>query len=364
MKLIVQIKLKPNNEQTEYLLSTIKEANRLCNKLSENAFNNRCFNKIKLHYANYHTVKNSFKLSSQMIVRCFGKVAYSYKINRKKQSIFKELGSITYDSRILSYNVPKQIASIWSINGRLKIPFVCYPPQYLPYIKGEGDLVYKKGKFYIFQTCEVPEDDIKDVEDFIGVDFGLVEIAATSEGQKYSSKKLNDYREKRQKIRDSIQSKGTRNCKKLLKRLSGKERITSRIINHTISKSIVTLAEKSNKGIALENLKGIRFTADKIGKKHRTRLGKWSFYQLKEMIKYKANRIGIPVVEINPAYTSQTCSNCFHIGKRNGKIFKCENCKEIFDADVNAAKNISLLGRLVSTPERCGTFSCSICADV
>jgi hypothetical protein len=52
------------------------------------------------------------------------------------------------------------------------MPFVCHNPKYLPYIKGESDLVYKKGKFYLFQTVDIPDEDVDDVEEFIGVDFG------------------------------------------------------------------------------------------------------------------------------------------------------------------------------------------------
>jgi putative transposase len=361
MKLILQIKLKPDTDQKKSLLNTIKEANTACNELSEFAFKNKIFNQFKLHRAKYHSIKSSFNLSAQMVVRNIHKVSSAYKLDKKKQRIFKELGAITYDERILSYNIEKRICSIWSVDGRLKIPFVPYPEKYLPYIKGEADLIYRKGRFYLFQTCEVPEEDIKDVEEFLGVDFGLVEIATLSNGKKFNSKSLNDYREKRQKIRSSIDSKGTRNCNKLLKRLSGKERTTSKIINHTISKSIVKIAKNSNKGIALENLKGIRFTANNRGKKHRTRLGKWSFYQLRQMIEYKAKREGIPVIAVNPAYTSQMCNNCFRIGKRNGKTFKCDNCKTISDADENAAKNIALLGRLVNSPlGRYDMLSCSL----
>lgn len=360
MKLMLQIKLKPDDEQKKSLLNTIKEANLVCNELSEYAFKNKIFNQFKLHRAKYHSIKSSFNLSAQMIVRCIGKTSDSYKLDKKKQRAFKELGAITYDSRILSYNIEKRVCSIWSVDGRLKILFVPYPEKYLPCIKGEADLIYRKGKFYLFQTCEVPDEDIQDVEEFLGVDFGLVEIATLNNGKKFSSKSLNDYREKRQKIRSSIDSKGTRNCNKLLKRLSGKERTCSKIINHTISKSIVKSAKEEGKGIALENLKGIRFSANNKGKKFRSKIGKWNFSQLRKMIEYKAKREGIPVIAINPAYTSQMCNSCFYIGKRNGKIFKCENCKTISDADINAAKNIALLGSLVNGSERYNMLSCSL----
>lgn len=249
MKLILQIKLKADTEQKKSLLNTIKEANAACNTLSEYAFENRTFNQFKLHKAKYHSIKSSFNLSAQMVVRCISKCADSYKLDKKKQRIFKGLGAITYDERILSYNIEKRIVSIWSVDGRLKIPFIPYPEKYLPYIKGEADLIYRKGKFFLFQTCEVPEEDIKDVEEFLGVDFGINNIIVTSDGIKHSAEWLNTYREHRQKVRSSIQAKADaskrsskRNCRRLTKRLSGKERTTAnlsnKISNYFLSKKI------------------------------------------------------------------------------------------------------------------------------
>ena len=101
---------------------------------------------------------------------------------------------------------PDNTVSLWCIGGRQKIKFVCHNPAYLPYIKGEADLVYKKGKFYLFQTVDIPEEDVEDVETFVGVDFGLVSIATLSNGKEFNSKKLQDYREKRQKVRSSVQA--------------------------------------------------------------------------------------------------------------------------------------------------------------
>jgi putative transposase len=145
------------------------------------------------------------------------------------------LGSISYDSRILSYN-PNDTVSIWSIGGRLEIPFVCYNRNYLPYIKGEADLVFKKGKFFLCQTVDTQEENLEAVEAFIGVDMGIVEIATLSNGESFNSKEFTEYRKKRQKVRSSLQSKGTKNAKRVLKRLSGKERKHGTIVNHTISK--------------------------------------------------------------------------------------------------------------------------------
>ena len=358
MKLTLKIKLLPTDEQVNLLLETMKEANVVCNAISDVAWQEKIFNNFKLHHKVYHSYKATFQLSSQMLIRQIAKVADAYKLDKKTKRTFKPLGSIAYDSRIMTYK-PNNVVSLWCIGGRQKIDFVCHNPAYLPYIKGEADLVYKKGKFYLFQTVDIPEEDVADVETFLGVDFGLVSIATLSNGKEFSSKKLQDYREKRQKVRSSVQSKRTRGSKKLLKRLSGRERTTASIINHTIAKQIVQIAKEENKGIALEDLKGIRFSSLKKGKKFRTRVGKWSFNQLRQYISYKAVLSGVQVVLVNPRYTSKTCSNCHYIGNRKGKVFECNNCGNNMDADVNASINIATLGVSVIMPEKTNMF-CSI----
>jgi IS605 OrfB family transposase len=293
-----------------------------------------------------------------MVVRCLSKVCDSYKLDKKTKRTFKSLGSIAYDSRILTYK--NDSVSIWCIGGREKMPFVCHNQKFLPYIKGEADLIYIKGKFYLFQTCEVPEEDLHDSDEFIGVDFGCTDIIATSEGQTVSSKTINNYRIKREKIRSSIQRKGTKSSKKLLKRLSGKEKTTAKIINHTISKELVLQAKKLGKGIAIENLTHIRSrTEKKVRKKHRGLRSKWSYNQLREFITYKAKLNGVKLVVVNPAYTSKTCHSCMCIGKRNSKNFFCKTCGH-YDADINAAKVISLVGLTVNQPEKASICSCKL----
>lgn len=367
MKLTLQIKLLPTNEQAELLLNTIKEANNACNAISDIAWQDRIFNQFKIQRQCYYNIKKSFSLSSQMIIRCISKVADSYKIDHKSKRIFKELGGITYDNRILTYK-PNYIISLWSTGGRINVPFVCHNQNYLPYIKGEADLVFKKGKFYISQTVEVPDVKIKDVEEFIGVDFGITDICVTSDGISHPADWLNTYRTYRQKIRSSIQAKADtskrstkRNCRNLAKRLSGRERTTANIINHTISKSIVLSAKTQGMGIAIEDLTNIRFTSKRRNKNFRTKLGKWNFADLRTKLEYKALLNGVKLVVIDPAYTSQTCSICKHIGKRINKHFGCKNCGNDMDADVNASRNISALGAIVNSPfEKSNNMYCSI----
>lgn len=347
----------PTQEQSDVLKATMEEANSACNSISEIAFKKLLFNQFKLHHEVYHSIKGTFNLSSQMVIRCISKVADAYKLNKKSKCQFSPLGAITYDSRILSYSNDK--ISLSTVAGRIKIPFVCHNKKYIPYIKGESDLVFKNEKFYIFQTVEVPEEDIKNVEEFIGCDFGLIDICTLSNSKFFNSKSLQEYREKRQKIRSSLQRKGTKGCKKALKRLSGREQRTVTIINHTISKEIVQLAKNEGKGIAIEDLTGIRFSANNKGKEFRTRIGKWSFSQLRLFLTYKCTLNGVKLIVVNPKYTSKTCSICHNIGNRNGKSFKCNNCGNNMDADFNASRNIATLGVSVNAPEK-STMYCSL----
>jgi len=351
MKLTLQIKLLPDDTQSKSLIETIKECNKVCNIISDIAWQNKTFNQFKLHNLVYHSIKKSSKLSAQALVRCISKVADSYKLDKKKKRIFNPLGAITYDARILSYNIEKRIVSIWSIDGRLKIPFICHNPKYLPYIKGEADLVYKKDKFYLFQTVEVPEEDVKDVEEFIGVDFGITDIATLSDGTKFSSEQLNKIRDKYFKVRRSVQRKGTKGSRKLLKRLKGREQRFATITNHTISKRIVEKAKAEGKGITIEDLTHIRERTT-VRKAQRRKHHSWAFRQLRFFLEYKARLAGIPLVVVDPNYTSQICSVCKTIGNRNGKHFSCPSCGNIIDADVNAAKNIAQLGALCGKQPR------------
>ena len=190
MKLTIKLKLKPTEAQEKLLLDTIEEANAACNRISDMAWEGKVFSQFKLHKQVYYPIKESFSLSSQMIVRCISKVADSYKLDEKTKRSYKRLGSIAYDSRILSYNIVKQIASVWTLAGREKIEFACYNPAYLNYIQGEADLAYMKGKFYLLQTIDIPSEKEESVEQYLGVDMGSTDIATLSTGKTFASKEL------------------------------------------------------------------------------------------------------------------------------------------------------------------------------
>ena len=368
MKLTLRIKLLPTAEQADALLATLLEANRVCGLISTYAFQEKLFNTFKLHRALYHKLKAGSTLSSQHIVRCLGKTTDAYKLNKKTERTFRATGSIAYDSRILSYNHAKGTASLSTVRGRLSMPYVCHKPDWLHYIKGEADLVLLKGKWFLFQTIDIPDQDIAEHEDVLGVDLGITDIATLSDGQTFSSTHLQAVRNRYHTTRSSIQTKADtskrstrRRCRKLLKRLSGREKRFAQLTNHTLAKRIVAQAVAERKSLAMENLTGIRQRTKQRGPVQRRRHSSWAFFQLKSFVSYKALLSGVRLVEVNPAYTSKTCSHCGVIGKRSGKHFHCTNstCSVELDADVNGARNIARLGSIVIRPEASLPFACA-----
>ena len=196
MKLIVNIKLKPLENQHTALLATLKEANKACDWISKEAFENKIFKQFNLHKLTYHNTKDLFNLSAQMLVRGIAKVADSYKIQKEKQTTFKPTGSIAYDDRIISFK-KSDIVSIWTVDGRLNIPFVMGEHQrnLFQFRKGEVDLIFRQGNFYLNAVCDVPEEKEFEPKDILGIDFGIVNIVSDSDGESFAGKRIEKVRQ-------------------------------------------------------------------------------------------------------------------------------------------------------------------------
>lgn len=354
MQLTAKVKLTPTEAQADSLKRTLETANRACNFISDIAWANRVFGKFQVQKLTYHEVKASFDLTAQLIIRCIAKVTDVYKLDKKVKREFQPLGSIAFDSRILSWNLDKNTVSIWTVNGRLKqLPFVCHDraKELLSGDRGESDLCLIDGVFYLFTSCEVNEPTPKDVGDFLGVDLGIKQIASDSDGHSYSGAKVNALRKRYAKLRAKLQAKQSRSAKRLLKRRKRKEQRFAKDVNHCISKELVCRAKDTNRGIALEDLTGIRERAT-VKKAQRRQHSSWSFFDLRAKIAYKAQLHGVPFLLVDPRNTSRTCSACGCIDKANRKSqanFLCVSCGFSANADTNAA--VVIRGRaLVNAP--------------
>jgi len=344
MKLTAVVRLLPTPEQANDLLKTLEKANAACNSVSGVAWQGQIFKTFPLQKIVYSHIRAAYELGAQMAVRCVAKVADSYKKDQRSQRAFKPHGSVPYDARNLRWYVDKSRVSIWSMAGRLNIPFVCgaYYRALLQGQRGETDLVYRKGKWFLHTTCDVEADTPIDIEDYLGVDLGIKNIACDSEGTVYSAKHLLNVRHRYRRLHKKLQAKGTKSAKRLLKKRSQRESRFANDVNHCVSKQLVKRAKDSGRGLALEDLTHIR-TRVTVRRKQRDQLHSWSFADLREKIEYKAERRGVPLEFVDARYTSQQCSCCGHTSRSNRpsqSVFKCVWCGHTAHADTNAAVNI------------------------
>jgi IS605 OrfB family transposase len=123
-----------------------------------------------------------------------------------------------------------------------------------------------------------------------------------------------------------------------------------------ISKQIVGIAKRTGRGIALEDLSGIR-SRIRATKKQRRILHSWAFADLQAKIVYKSRLIGVPVQFVDPRNTSRTCSTCGSVSKQNRPTrdkFICVSCGFTANADTNAASNIAGRAAVILPHERDG----------
>jgi putative transposase len=127
-QLTAKIKLVYDTETGLSLFRTMALSNAACTWLSEQVFGSRIFGKFRMQKSYYLTLREMFpELSAQAVIHVVRKVADSYKKDKKTLRTYEPLGAVTYDLRILSWK--KDSVSIWTVDGRKKIPFVCGEPQ-------------------------------------------------------------------------------------------------------------------------------------------------------------------------------------------------------------------------------------------
>jgi putative transposase len=147
-----------------------------------------------------------------------------------------------------------------------------------------------------------------------------------------------------------VHSHCLKNCTKLwksgkfwkLKKLKSRERTIIKGAIHTISKQIVSFAESIGSGIKFEKLFNTRIDPPKDSSNYcEFSFDNASFFHLQRQVERKAKKAGIPVIYVNPEYTSKRCSRCGGFGRRYRKRFECPHCGYVVHADVNAAFNIA-----------------------
>jgi putative transposase len=344
MKLTLQTQLLPERDHAAKLKATVERFNEAATWLADRAFESQVSNKVVLQRMHYRELRDRFGLSAQMAVRCIAQVCEAFRRDKTVRPKFRPHAAMPFDQRMMSFKGPDRV-SLLTLEGRAVVPVVMgkYQSERFTNARGQADLVLRRdGKWFLLVTVDVPDGMPIPTTDFLGVDLGIANIATDSDGAAHSGKPVEATRRKHNLQRNRLQRRNTKGAKKKLKRVAGKEARFRRHENHVVSKSIVETAKRTGRGIALENLRGIRGRIRARGGDARNRLGGWSFGQLYDFLSYKARLAGVPVVTVDPRNTSRTCAECGHCEKSNRKSqseFLCRSCGHRANADVNAARN-------------------------
>jgi IS605 OrfB family transposase len=354
MKLVVQTQLLPDAAQAAKLRTVVERFNAAANHVAGIAFANQTANVYTLRKLCYAEVRARFGLSSQMAQLAIKTARDAYCRDRSIRPVFRNHAAIAYDQRTMRFKGIDRV-SLLTLEGRVVVPFVLgqYQRAGMKLPRGQSDLVLRMdGKWFLIVTVDVPEAAPIPVTDFIGVDLGTVNIATDSDGAQMSGAKVEKARRKYGDERRTLQEaaakrrQGGRRPRSIRRKLAKQRARESRYkkdVNHCTAKEYVETAKRTGRGIALEDLGGIRDRVTARGGDARNRLSGWSFFQFRSFVEYKALRAGVPVVFVDPAYTSQTCAGCGYCDRHNRKTqatFHYLHCGHRDNADRNAARNL------------------------
>jgi IS605 OrfB family transposase len=362
-KRVVQVKLLPSPEQARALAATLRAVNEAANWTAAVSFAHGVPREYALRQYTYTELK-ARGLGSQVAQLVIKKTCHAYATiaglvksgrlqgkravkARSKPVVFRVDAAQAFDDRCLSWQHDARTVSIWTLGGRLRgIAFTGHPDQLQvleQHRKGETDLVFRDGNWYLLATIEVADaEENTHPVDFLGVDMGIVNIATTSDGRNHAGTGVRRYRRRMAKVRAELQAKGTKSAKRKLKARARREARAVRDVNHRIAKQLVASAERTGRGIGMEDLAGIRDRV-RLPAAQRGELNSWSFYQLQAFIAYKAKRAGVPVVVVDARNTSRRCPRCGHTANANRPSrdhFACVGCGLVGPADQVAAVNV------------------------
>jgi putative transposase len=207
----------------------------------------------------------------------------------------------------------------------------------------------KRGKWIADITFSLAMPDAIESERVMGIDLGI-KVPAVTYTTGYGTRFFGNGRNLRAMRRQFYARRKTlQKAKKIraVRKSKGKEARWMKDINHKLSRRIVNQASTQGVGtIKVESLFGIRkgTTSKSRGAKARKNnrmKNTWSFSQLMTFITYKAERIGITVEQVDPAYTSQECPACSARNKAQDRTYVCVDCGWMGHRDRVGAMNIS-----------------------
>jgi putative transposase len=198
------------------------------------------------------------------------------------------------------------------------------------------ELFRREGEWFASICYHAAKDPLVACEGVIGVDRNSVgNIAVFADPQTGAVRKLGICPARTKFVfrhrRKNLQCAGKT---RLLRKLHRKQRRRMSYENHRATRAVVDYAATHRRAVVMERLEGVTAKDSKI--RGYSEKNQWAFAQFGSMLRYKCALRGIPLIEVDPAYTSQTCSRCGSIHRPDGKQFICLTCGHNDHRDANS----------------------------
>ena len=354
----VVFQISPTEEQEKILRETIKLYSKAWSYCVGIAWDMGNLSKIDLHKSTYTVLKKNLKLKSQYLCSSRDRAIETVRAmralqaRRKKVSKPSEITSRTIplrlDARTLSFDKERSVASVATQKSRMKIPLVWHRQarKYEAWFCKSGEIgINRTGKWVLRLIFEIEPQMLERSKNVFGADRGIRRPVVLSNNKFYGEHWWKEHERKLLSLISRLQSKGTKSARSHMKMVWRRLRRFREDCDRIIAKEIISSLLPGDT-IVLEILTNIRERCGAKGKarkKHRAKVNRWSFKRLEEAIKYNAELNGIYVEQVDAHYTSQACSRCNVVCKKNRKtqsLYSCE-CGLRLNADLNAARNIA-----------------------
>ena len=292
-------------------------------------------------------------------------------IRRYKTKSYTNKANVILTSNLYKFDLNNNIFSFTGKKKNSKVTITLIGN--IPKLKGTLELVknQKSNQYYLHVPLDriIIKKEMTEQSEILGLDVGITDLITLSNGSIYgansaelfytlSDNLVNKNRSRlfsyKRQLEERLLTENDPSKKSILelklknlennnlgskKRISKISKYKSRIVSHINCELNKMVKEEDIEEIVREDLNWISKKKKNVSRKQQYRFSTWSKGVLLERLSVKLAENGIKETIVNPAYTSQVCCKCNHLGSRNGKVFKCLNCNLNIDADFNASIN-------------------------
>ena len=292
-------------------------------------------------------------------------------IRRYKTKSYTNKANVILTSNLYKFDLNNNIFSFTGKKKNSKVTITLIGN--IPKLKGTLELVknQKSNQYYLHVPLDriIIKKEMTEQSEILGLDVGITDLITLSNGSIYgansaelfytlSDNLVNKNRSRlfsyKRQLEERILTENDPSKKSILelklknlennnlgskKRISKISKYKSRIVSHINCELNKMVKEEDIEEIVREDLNWISKKKKNVSRKQQNRFSTWSKGVLLERLSVKLAENGIKETIVNPAYTSQVCCKCNHLGSRNGKVFKSLNCNLNIDADFNASIN-------------------------